>query len=1285
ACEEPPPRRAREVPTKIWNNPPYPHGTQATYGCRPGYIKRGRIMFQCVNGAWKQQPPEIECESKPCGHPGDTPFGTFELTTGSEFVFGARVEYRCNDGYQMLSQRNYRECQADGWSNDIPHCEVVKCLPVQAPENGRIIMAGAFELDQEYAFGQVVNFECDAKHKLVGAKEIICSSNGRWSNDVPQCQDISCDVPKILNGYVPSPKQSYKESEILRFACNDGYGYGERADAVCTETGWNPPPYCIAVVCSPPVLHHGSFRPEKGSYKEGDTIVVQCNYGYYFKALTERTTAECTKNGWVPVPACVSKPCDYPVIENGGLTYAYVRYRYSYFPMGVGQTVEYSCIEGYSTLSGQRWQQILCSERGWLPKPKCLKSCNGNRIQNGYFPRHFYTEGETATYVCNSNYQAEHKAVRCTRNGWAPHPRCIREKNCPRINFENGYLTSSSRTFRFKEVVWYRCHTGFVTAEGQEEGQTQCQENGWAPPPKCIKSCKAPEDILIYHTNKTVFMPENTIEYSCLEGYRTANHTPTDTTTCGIDGEWRPAPKCLAIECAMLTLPNRDFYPRKVKYFNGDVVKFTCANNFIRVGSASAQCYSFGWFPSPPECKARVRSCGPPPEITNGSIAGGSEERYRHGDRKQYECNIEFKLIGSKEIECVDGQWSPHPSCIAEDKTPCGSPSSIPNVALYQADQTQFSHGAEVICGCKDNNSKEMKIKCLNGEWKPLPLCADPVPQCERPVGVDIVSPDQPPMSRRRPRFHKVIRYRCTSADENIKKATCVSGKWTPDIECPAEESMCPPPPPVSGVPQTTVGRHYRHGSKIAFSCPSGFRLIGANEINCAEGKWQSPPHCVERPCLPPEPVECADPPRLENPNLKIEKEGKSIYLAGTKFKYVSRPGYMLSGPTEVTCSMGEWTAAPECLEMPCGSIPKVANAQFEGRNRKTYEPGETVFYQCAAGFQIVGSPEIICRGGNWTELPFCEAVTCGPAPEIPNGHVASTPQEKYLPGAKVHYQCESNFQMTGGNFVICLNSEWSQAPVCRDEACKPPPEIAGGRINVKKSKYLPGETADYQCWQGFTMTGTSTVVCQNGTWTELPKCQGKGGGCGLPSGIANGELLSFSLLEREYEQGTTLEYKCPSFYVLEGSRHITCTDGKWSNPPVCRVACTASPEDMRRNNIELRWSEESKLYSKSGDTIEFRCKTGYLGEQDISFFRVKCVEGVIDYPRCRPIRNCTVNMNHMESNNIQLQSRQSETSTYRSGDLIFFECKTGPYQKVSKAEKFRAQCLDGVITYPTC
>lgn len=56
--------------------------------------------------------------------------------------------------------------------------------------------------------------------------------------------EIICDVPEILHGYVHSPKASYKESEQLQFACNEGYRYGERAAIQCTESGWNPTPYC---------------------------------------------------------------------------------------------------------------------------------------------------------------------------------------------------------------------------------------------------------------------------------------------------------------------------------------------------------------------------------------------------------------------------------------------------------------------------------------------------------------------------------------------------------------------------------------------------------------------------------------------------------------------------------------------------------------------------------------------------------------------------------------------------------------------------------------------------------------------------------------------------------------------------------------------------------------------------------------------------------------------------------------------------------------------------------
>lgn len=35
---------------------------------------------------------------RPCGHPGDTAFGSFELVEGDEFVYGAKVVYTCDQG-----------------------------------------------------------------------------------------------------------------------------------------------------------------------------------------------------------------------------------------------------------------------------------------------------------------------------------------------------------------------------------------------------------------------------------------------------------------------------------------------------------------------------------------------------------------------------------------------------------------------------------------------------------------------------------------------------------------------------------------------------------------------------------------------------------------------------------------------------------------------------------------------------------------------------------------------------------------------------------------------------------------------------------------------------------------------------------------------------------------------------------------------------------------------------------------------------------------------------------
>lgn len=65
--------------------------------------------------------------------------------------------------------------------------------------------------------------------------------------------------------------------------------------------------FYLEIACSGPRISNGNFRPQKDNYILGDKITVQCKPGYRFKTLTDESTAECTKDGWVPDPDCIRK------------------------------------------------------------------------------------------------------------------------------------------------------------------------------------------------------------------------------------------------------------------------------------------------------------------------------------------------------------------------------------------------------------------------------------------------------------------------------------------------------------------------------------------------------------------------------------------------------------------------------------------------------------------------------------------------------------------------------------------------------------------------------------------------------------------------------------------------------------------------------------------------------------------------------------------------------------------------------------------------------------------
>lgn len=59
----------------------------------------------------------------------------------------------------------------------------------------------------------------------------------------------------------------------------------------------------------------------------------------------------------------------------------------------------------------------------------------------------------------------------------------------------------------------------------------------------------------------------------------------------------------------------------------------------------------------------QVTPCKLPPNITDGSIIYYVYDEYPHGEQVEYKCNIKFAMTGLKIVECIDGEWTPLPSC----------------------------------------------------------------------------------------------------------------------------------------------------------------------------------------------------------------------------------------------------------------------------------------------------------------------------------------------------------------------------------------------------------------------------------------------------------------------------------------------------------------------------------------------------------------------------------------------------------------------------------------------
>lgn len=324
-----------------WDNETYLQGHEANYSCHPGYIvNRRRIKTVCLKGKWTMQWNE-HCRERPCGNPGDIPFGTFELISGNEFVFGAVVEYSCDDGYTMMSKQKTRACAADGWTNHPPHCEARLCPPVMDDS----IAVQSTVTDGEFSMGHVITLKCkNPRHSLRGPSRLHCTADGTWNMDPPTCKE-SCTIQenemRKNNIRLRVNQRRFEDNEAVQFECDSGYKISDPAKlTIQCNSGILKYPTCCKIEslyrksltarkhqlesldrqrptarkhqlantpCGrPPSTLHGEIVTSlRDSYPSLSTVTYQCPSLY---KLEGRKTIKCRGGIWDNPPLCL-EPC----------------------------------------------------------------------------------------------------------------------------------------------------------------------------------------------------------------------------------------------------------------------------------------------------------------------------------------------------------------------------------------------------------------------------------------------------------------------------------------------------------------------------------------------------------------------------------------------------------------------------------------------------------------------------------------------------------------------------------------------------------------------------------------------------------------------------------------------------------------------------------------------------------------------------------------------------------------------------------------------------------------
>uniref|UniRef100_A0A672SF25 CUB and sushi domain-containing protein 3-like n=1 Tax=Sinocyclocheilus grahami TaxID=75366 RepID=A0A672SF25_SINGR len=388
-------------------------------------------------------------------------------------------------------------------------------------------------------------------------------------------------------------------------------------------------------------------------------------------------------------------------------------------------------------------------------------------------------------------------------------------------------------------------------------------------------------------------------------------------------------------------------------------------------------------------------------------------------------------------------------------------------------------------------------------------------------------------------------------------------------------------------------GSRYEYGTKVAFTCNTGYYRLGPAHIHCtSNGTWSwrnERPRCKI--------ISCGELPTPPN--------GKKIGTQttfGASAIFTCNSGYILVGSTVREClASGLWSGMEtRCLVYSkknilnvfppaghCGAPESIVNGQVIGEN---FGYRDTVVYQCNPGFRLIGSSVRICQQDhNWSGLlPSCVSVSCGhPGSPI----YGRTVGDGFNLNDVVTFFCNNGYILEGPSQAQCqADRQWSQQPpTCRVVNCTDPgiPANSIRKSKIEYGNFTFGTVVSYDCNPGYYLFGSSVLTCQPvGYWDKpLPECLEVD--CGHPGSPPHAVVMG-----DKFTFGSTVHYRCLEDRALIGESTRTCQlNGQWSgSQPHCsgdkRGACGDPGTPAHATREEGSFQQHAK--------VRFTCATGH-------------------------------------------------------------------------------------------